>query len=657
MPRVAMVVFGLFALRAIASAAPLGSIAGDVRDARGAGLDGVIVTAKDVDAARETTVYADAGGRFVVGGLGPATYHVHARAFGHAEGVQVLTLRAGADATVHLALDDVTDPRELAWQLPANRWLKLALDRLPDDDAREEFKRQCGYCHQQGSWATRVQRPPEEWRKLLALMARMGGILTPRMRTLVPETLNAAYDESSYVPALGERFAPPPPPAPEARRAVVTEWEIGATNSMIHDAAVGHDGRIYAVDMTRDTIYRLDPGSGERRSFQLPDAGLPLGGAFASRQTIPANAVAHVGPHSVQIAPDGAVWTTLALGNHLARFDPATERVELHPVPGGYYPHTLRFDRRGRIWFTLAVSNHVAMHDPATGETRLVRLPARTWGEAAMLRIMPAFLWLTRHVDLDPERAGDGPQLPIPYGIDVAPDGGVWFSQLNERRIGRVDPDTFDVTVVDTPFPAPRRLRFDSQGNLWIPSFSGSALARFDPRTRQFRTWPLPTEPAGTETPYALNVDRRTDTVWICGTASDSIIRFEPTTERFTIYPMPTRVTYTREIDFDAAGAVWTSNSNLPAWQIDGGMPKIIRLEPDGVGAGVRSALETRNEPAHLVAERAQEGRHAGMRAGHLVHAVGGGEEDQQAYERGDPHGEPSPVEVRDLALMAGDPP
>ena len=28
--------------------------------------------------------------------------------------------------------------------------------------------------------------------------------------------------------------------------------------------------------------------------------------------------------------------------------------------------------------------------------------------------------------------------------IDVAPDGGIWFSQLNEHRIGRIDPDTFE---------------------------------------------------------------------------------------------------------------------------------------------------------------------------------------------------------------------
>jgi streptogramin lyase len=641
----------------VAAAAPPGSISGDVRDAGGAALDGVIVTAKHIEAARETTVYADPTGHFAIPGLEAGTYHVHARAFGRAEGVEVLTLRAGGEASVRLALAAVTDPRELAWQLPANRWLKLALDRFPDDDAREEFKRQCGYCHQQGSWATRVQRSPEEWRKLLALMARMGGILTPRMRTLVPETLNAAYDESSYVPALGERFVPPAAPSVDARRAVVTEWEIGATNSMIHDAAVGSDGRLYAVDMTRDVLYRLDPATGERRSFAMPDAGLPLGGAFASRQTIPANAVAHVGPHSLQIAPDGAVWSTLALGNHLARFDPKTERFELHAVPGGYYPHTLRFDGQGRIWFTLAVSNHVAMHDPRTGETRLIRLPARTWGQEAILRIMPAFLWLARNVDLDPERAGDGPQLPIPYGIDVAPDGGVWFSQLNERRIGRVDPETFAVTVIDTPFPAPRRLRFDSQGNLWIPSFSGSALARFDPRTKQFETWPLPTEPAGTETPYALNVDRRTDTVWICGTASDSLIRFEPIPQRFTVYPMPTRVTYTREIDFDEGGAVWTSNSNLPAWQIDGGMPKMIRLEPERFVLGVRLALQAGDEPADLVTQRPQEHVELRVGAGRLVEAVRAREDDQRSHERRDPGDQPSAIELDYLALMAGDRP
>ncbi len=108
--------------------------------------------------------------------------------------------------------------------------------------------------------------------------------------------------------------------------------------------------------------------------------------------------------------------------------------------------------------------------------------------------------------------------------------------------------------------------------------FSGGLIARFDPQTHEFKSWQLPDQPQG---PYALHVDRRCDTVWICGTESDSLIRFEPRAERFTVYPLSTRVTDTREIDFDAQGRVWTSNSNAPTWQIEGGVPKIVRLDPN----------------------------------------------------------------------------
>jgi streptogramin lyase len=348
---------------------------------------------------------------------------------------------------------------------------------------------------------------------------------------------------------------------------------------MQHDLAVHPDGRVYVVDTTRDKLYRLDPATDERRTFDIPRGDSPLGGVFVGTQ--PVNSDAHVAPHSLQVAPDGSLWITLCLGNKIARFDPTTERFDVFVQQEGFYPHTLRFDARGRAFYTLAVSNHVAMFDPQTREQRTWRLPARTWGEAFAVRAVPFLLWLQQRVALDPSAAGDGPVIPVPYGIDVAPDGGVWFSQLNAHRIGRLDPDSGAIRVVDTPFTAPRRLRFDSHGGLWIPGYSSGVLARFDPDTGAFRTWDLPTKPRGSETPYALNVDRRTDTVWICGTSSDTLIRFEPATERFTVYPMPRRVTYTREIDFDGRGGVWTSNSNLPAWQIEGAAPTVIRLEPE----------------------------------------------------------------------------
>ena len=354
---------------------------------------------------------------------------------------------------------------------------------------------------------------------------------------------------------------------------------------MQHDLAVHPDGRVYTVDMMQDKLYRFDPETETRDAFPLPPGELPLGGVFgAVSGPLPPYANAHVGPHSLQVAPDGAIWITLALGNQLARFDTESESWTIHELEEGIYPHTLRFDHDGRIWYTMAVSNHVGILDPASGKQTSISLPATSFGQALALRAIPIALWLGQYFDISGmvggEGGGSGVTMPIPYGIDVAPDGGIWFSQLNEHRIGRIDPKSLEVEMIETPFTAPRRLRFDSKGRLWIPGFSSGLISRFDPESREFKSYTLPIEPLGTETPYALNVQPGTDHVWICGTNSDSLIRFDAENEEFSVYPLPTRVTYTREIDFDAQGRVWTSNSNLPAWQIEGGVPRILRLDP-----------------------------------------------------------------------------
>jgi len=560
---------------------------GRVLDEAGAPVPGAMVTLWRGDPAQLTTVFSseDGGVRAVApDGDGPVGLRV--RRIGYRD-LRNADAKPADLASVRLARE--TDPAALAAQLPANHWYALVLAKITDETEREELVRQCTYCHQQGSEATRRIRTQEEWDKVLMLMGRMGGMVSPALRADIPKLFNAAYDPATAVPALTARRNEPefaPPPDAIVRRARIDEWELGGRASMQHDLLVHPDGRIYSVDMQQDMLFRLDPGQpgGKRDSWKLPVGDLPLGGVFATtEQPVPPNTNAHVGPHSLQVAPDGSIWITLALGNQLARFDPKTEQFTTHALTWGYYPHTLRFDRKGRVWYTIAASNHLGMYDPASGESHEIRLPAPTFAQDVTMRLLPAFLWLGRYVDLRAMAAerGEGASVPIPYGIDVAPDGGIWFSQLNAHRIGRMDPDRFTVEIVDTPFPAPRRMRFDSQGRLWIPSFSGGKLARFDLATREFHTWEIPIEPRGSDVPYALHVDRRTDTVWICGTNSDTLIRFEPRTEQFTVYPLPTRVTYTREIDFDAEGRIWTSNSNAPAWQIEMGIPKVLRLDPE----------------------------------------------------------------------------
>jgi len=579
---------------ALAGAASAEGIAGSVRDRSGAPLVGAQVTLQGGEPAHRISVWSDAAGRFVTPELPEGqAWTVRARRIGWHDAERNGVLPG---SELMLEAERHTDPAAVAAQLPAHHWWSLVVERFEGEAERNRLKRECTYCHQQGSEITRRPRPADEWQKVIGLMERRGSRLDEALHTQLAGALVAAYEPSVAVPRLtagwedAESFAPPPPP--EVRAALVEEWDLGSRASMQHDVIVHPDGRLYSVDGSQDQLHRLDPATGERHAWAVPQGDRPLGGIFGeARGPVSQTAVSRVGPHSLQVAPDGSVWITLAIGNQLARFDPESERFEIHEVAEGYYPHTLRFDRKGRIWYTMAASNHVGMFDPRTNEQRHVRLPARTWQQELALRLMPALMWLDQQVDLRSrasEGGGGGFTMPVPYGIDIAPDGGVWFSQLNEDRIGRIEPDTLAVELFETPFPAPRRLRFDRSGTLWVPSFSAGRLAAFDPRTRRYREYELPTRPLLGEVPYALAVHPTTQDVWVCGTNSDTLMRFEPSADRFTVYPLPTRVTYTREIDFDAQGRIWTSNSNAPSWQIEGGQPRVLRLDP-GPADGARS--------------------------------------------------------------------
>ena len=369
---------------ALASPASAARFEGAVTTEDGAAVPGAMVTFTHGEPRHAITVFSQEDGGFASPELPAASYSVRVRRIGW----QDLRLTDVAPGSLDLKLVRETDPAALAAQLPANVWYGLLLDRVGDEPKREELVRQCTFCHQQGSLHTRKLRDEEEWQKVLALMARMGAPLSSELRSEVPALFSAAYDPKTAVPALAARFEDPnfaPPPPVEVRSAVVEEWELGERASMQHDIVVHDDGRIYSVDMMQDKLYRLDPAvaGGKMDVFSIPKGDLQLGGVFGSEgQPLPPSANAAVGPHSLQVAPDGTIWITLALGNQLAGFDPATEEWRFFPLEDGFYPHTLRIDQKGRIWYTVAVSNHIGMLDPKSGEHRQIRLPADSFGQA-----------------------------------------------------------------------------------------------------------------------------------------------------------------------------------------------------------------------------------------------------------------------------------
>jgi cysteine-rich repeat protein len=124
-----------------------------------------------------------------------------------------------------------------------------------------------------------------------------------------------------------------------------------------------------------------------------------------------------------------------------------------------------------------------------------------------------------------------------------------------------------------------------ADGVVWVPGYASSNLGRFDPRTEEWKVYDLPTEPAGSELPYALSVNRRTGDVWVAGSNSDTLIRFQPETETFTSYPLATPVDFTREIEFDDDDNIWTcvpDRGTGPEGPLSGRFVKLELLERVG---------------------------------------------------------------------------
>jgi outer membrane protein assembly factor BamB/mono/diheme cytochrome c family protein len=492
-----------------------------------------------------------------------------------------------ADAVVTAATDDValdvvlehlTDPRAIAESKPANLWLSQLDFSWADEPAlyREHFLRHCGFCHQPASVFMRTSRTEEQWADIIERMQMYGAMAAEDFVDDLPAGIVGAFRE------LNEQHASLPDFEtwqPHLGAATITEWPIGDGFSQLHDFILHPNGKVYVGDNLMDRIYAFDPATGEYEVFKVPhDEGAERGGILGNRMGTYPKTDNYMGVHSFAISPvDGHIFLTPSMRQELVEFDPASGEFTRHKMEEGFYPHTIRTDAEDRVWFTLALSSQVAMFDRSSNEFTIYDVPARGVMEWAALKVIKFRLgngYVNSRPDLDWETTG----FPMPYGIDVSPvDGRVWIARLYADDIAVIDPETGDVTIIETPFHGPRRLRIDADGNIWIVAFSGGALAMYDPVAAEFELFDLPVV---SETPYALNVDRARGVVWVNGNQSDTIMSFHIQTETWRTYPMARKRTFTRDIEIADDGSVYTSNSHFPSWMVEDGQPTLIRVEP-----------------------------------------------------------------------------
>lgn len=459
---------------------------------------------------------------------------------------------------------------------PSNVWLSQ-LQFGGNQKLKKSFQLNCAFCHQQASPFMRNERTPEQWVSVIERMNTYGARLPDAEHQRVAELLQKEY----------RQLRNNPEEVPEPRRweehlsgIEMTEWPIGDGFSQMHDFLLHPNGFVYVGDNLFDRIYELDPKTGEYTVYKVPhDEDAKLGGILGNRFEVFPKMYNYMGVHSFAYSKkDGNIFITPSMQQALLEFDVSKKEFIVHDMLGGFYPHTIRTDDNDDVWFTMALSSQVARFDRSTGEFKLYDLPARSVKEWLILKSLPFIFSIDPENRPTPSPDNESSGLPMPYGIDVAPDGGVWVARLYANDIAHIDPDTDEITMIDFPYNGPRRLRADADGNLWIVAFQDSLLVKYDPVTKKFTDYELPVV---NELPYALNVDRDRGTVWVNGNQSDTILGFDIRSESWKVYPMPRQRFFTRDIEIsEKDGAIYTSNSHFPSWQTEGATPTLLRITP-----------------------------------------------------------------------------
>lgn len=492
------------------------------------------------------------------------------------------TFEAQADKDFTITLKQELDPVVLAASRPANTWL-AALDL--DEDLKKHYIMQCGFCHQQGSQYLRRDRSEQEWEDTIYRMVNYGARLADDAQGVLPQLLHEQYGKLNKQPELISKGTPWDEYLSGSK---VTEWPIGDSFSQMHDLLHHSNGLVYVGDNLQDRMYEINPKTGEYQVYKLPKESWDQhGGLLGARLKEFPKHETFAGIHSfAESSDDGHIFITASYQQRIIEFNPKTKEWVNHHMDAGYYPHTLRVDDQDRVWFTLALSNQVGVFDRQSKRFTLIDLPSRSFKETVTVNLMGVLLklmsWglpIANWAAVDRDSTG----VPLPYGIDIAPDGGIWFARLHADSIGRIDPETHDIKMYDTPFKGPRRLRIDAQGGVWIAAFPESQIVRFDQKSEQFEAFDLPVKPLGSETPYSLNIDKKRNVVWVNGNTSDALYSYHYQSKTWQHFPMPKRVTFTRDVEISDDGVVYTTNSSFPSWHIEDAQPSLIILEPKGL--------------------------------------------------------------------------
>ena len=313
-----------------------------------------------------------------------------------------------------------------------------------------------------------------------------------------------------------------------------SDWSLATPSTMVpgwgaHDAWLDDAGNVWFtcnIPNKRTSLGKVDTRTGEVKLFNIPGAN-----GLAAQS------------HGMTHTPDGIIWFNLNPGRGgLARLDPKTEKIDVFIPPDTMSPTggatTVDYDGKGRIW--VSAPDGVLRFDPQSQEwtgykTQTFKTDngtGVTYGAAG-------------------DRAGNGYWAVMIHDIIGVADGA--SGKASEIKLDPVrsqmklaTPEalefykTYSQPDFNNPLPfsqGPRRMGTDKNADvLWVGNSWGANLARIDTRTHKVAYVNLP----GRMQPYHVHVDSQ-HRPWTNLWGADRVMRYDPKTKSWTAFDLPTR--------------------------------------------------------------------------------------------------------------------
>jgi virginiamycin B lyase len=521
---------------------PSEGLAGKVTSVEEGAMEGVVVSAKRDGSTITVSVDSDKQGHFgfPADRVEAGHYTLAIRAVGYdLDGPAEATVAAHKTASIDLKLRKT---KNLAQQLTSAEWLMS----MSGTDQQKTSLMNCVNCHTLQRPLTSTHTADEFTQVIYRMMGYASGSQPIRPQRRVNADAVAGNPENYRVlagylasvnlssgPAWGYPLKTLPRPTGRSTRVIVTEYRLPRPTIMPHDVMLDEHGTVWYSDFGEQFFGKLDPKTGKVTEWPVPSPkpGYPEGMLELKEDT------------------DGQFWLGMMFQGAIARFNPQTEKFKIYSAPPEINDEGFQV-------------NMLAQH---------VAVDGKVWTSGKQDEIYRVDVNAGKYEKFLPLKQLPGPGPYGIYGLTTDSHNNLYFAEIGDSHIGRIDAKTGEVKFYATPtrHSRPRRIQADSQDRLWFGEYTGNRIGMFDPKTEKFTEWELPSPWSG---PYDATCDKNGE-LWTGGMTNDRVSRINPKTGETVEYLLP-KSTNIRNVFVD--------NSTTPVtfWTGSNHGGAIVKVEP-----------------------------------------------------------------------------